>query len=170
MSTEVLVAIVALVSAILGATIGAATTYVVAVREERAAIERETRSHATEVKRAARLIDTELLRAHAAAAICVEKRHWWSGDVQPLSTEAWQKHSGTIAADLSDKAWGELIVAVEAVDHIRDARDRWVKAGLPLDPINDANVEQLRPMLRDITRGRAAIAPFASDSLPVAAQ
>lgn len=164
MSTAIIVAIVALVSTIAGATIGAATTYVLAVRRERADRERDSRSHAIEVKRAARLIHAELSRAQAAAAICVEKRHWWSVDVQPLSTEAWQKYSGTIAADLSDQAWGELIVAAEAVENIRDARDRRVAAGLPLDAITDEIADQLAPMLRDIKRGRGALAPFVSDS------
>jgi hypothetical protein len=163
--TAIIVAIVALVSTIVGATIGAVTNYVLAVRRERADSDKDNRSHAIEVRRAARLIDTELLRAQAAAVICIEKRQWWSGDVQPLATEVWKKYSLIIAADLSDQAWHEVIIAVEAIDHIRDARDRRVEAGLPIDdPISDRTAEQLAPMLRDIRAGRGALAPFMLDS------
>ena len=158
--TAIIVAIVALVS-----TIGAVTNYVLAVRRERADSDKDNRSHAIEVRRAAGMIDAELLRAQAAAVICIEQRHWWSGDVQPLATEAWKKYSGIIAVDLSDQAWHEVIIAVEAIDHIRDARDRRVEAGLPIDdPISDGTAERLAPMLRDIRAGRSALAPFVLDS------
>lgn len=164
MSTAIIVAIVAMLSTIVGATIGAATTYILAVRRERADRERNSRSHAIEIKRAARLIDAELLRAQSAAAICVEKRRWWSVVVQPLSTEAWQKYNGTIDADLSNQAWLEIVIAAEAVENIRDVRIRCVADGLPLDAISDAIAEQISPILRDIARGRDALAPFVSDS------
>ena len=84
MNTAIIVAIVALVSTIVGATIGDATNYFLAIRRERADKERDSLNHAIEVTRAARLIQAELLRAQAAAAICVDKRHWWSGDVVQL--------------------------------------------------------------------------------------
>jgi hypothetical protein len=67
--------------------------------------------------------------------------------------------------DLSDQAWHEVIIAVEAIDHIKDARDRRVEAGLPIDdPISDGTAERLAPMLRDIRAGRDALAPFVLDS------
>ena len=162
--TAIIVAVVA-VSTVVGATIGAVTNYVLAVRRERADCDKDNRSHAIEIKRAARMIDAELLRAQAAAVICIEQRHWWSGDVQPLATEAWKKYSAIIAADLSDQAWNEVIIAVEAIDHIREARDRRVEAGLPIDePISERSAEQLAPMLRDIRAGRGALAPLLLDS------
>jgi len=170
MSTEIIVAIVALVSTLVGATIGAATNYALEARRERADKERDKRNHAIDVKRAARLIDAELLRAQAAAAMYVEKRHWWSADVLQLSTEAWQMHSGSIAPDLSDQAWTAVIVALEAADNIRAARELAVDAGLAADAMSDAGAEQLAPMLRDIILGRAALAPFVLDSPPAAGE
>ncbi len=167
--TAIIVALVALVSTIVGATIGAVTNYVLAVRREKADSVRDTRVHAIEIKRAARLIDAELLRAQAAATICIEKRHWWGRDVQPLSIEAWKKYSDIIAADLSDQAWHQVIIGTEAVDHIRGARDiardSRMEAGLPIsDAISDEIAEQLAPMLRDIRAGRDALAPLMLDS------
>jgi hypothetical protein len=94
--TAIIVAIVALISTVVGATIGAVTNYVLAVRRERADSDKDSRSHAIEVSRAARMIDAELLRGQAAAVMCIEQRHWWSGDVQPLATEAWKKYSAIV--------------------------------------------------------------------------
>lgn len=166
MSTAIIVAIVALVSTVVGATIGAATNYALEARRERADKERDKRNHAIDVKRAARLIDAELMRAQAAAAVCVEKRHWWSADVPQLSTEAWQMHSGSVAPDLSDQAWTAVTAALEAADNIRTARQLAVNAGLVANAISDAGAERLAPMLRDIKLGRAALAPFVVDSPP----
>jgi hypothetical protein len=152
----ILVAIVALVSTITGATIGAATNYLIA-RSDRV---RDDRLHAIKVKRAARLIDAELTRAEAAAEIAIEKRHWWSTDVPDLSTEVWRRYSGTIAADLSDVAWGALIVANESVDNIRSARANAIEAGLVAVDISDEIAATIARMRSDLTRGRDALAPY----------
>ena len=69
--------------------------------------------------------------------------------LQRLSTKAWKKHSGIIAADVSEQAWHEFIVAIEAVDNIRNARDRRVEAGLPVDAVDDVSAAGLAPMLKD---------------------
>jgi len=168
MKATIIVAIVALVSTIVGATIGAATNYALAVKRDKADRERDSRNHTIEVKRAARLIDAELLRALAAVRICVEKRRWWSADVPPLSAEAWQKHGGTIAPDLSDQAWLAVILAIEAVYNIRSARGIAVEAGTADNTISDATAALLAPMLRDVKLGHDALAPFVYDSLPPA--
>lgn len=158
--TPILVAIVALVSTITGAVIGAATNYVIAARKERSDRARDDRLHTIEVKRAARLIDAELTRAEAAAEIALEKRRWWSTDVPDLSTEVWRKYSGTIAADLSDRAWADIIVAIESLDNLRSARANANKAGLGAVDISDAIAATLAPMRTDLTRGRDALAPY----------
>jgi hypothetical protein len=68
-STAIIVAIVAFVSTILGASIGAVTNYVLAVRRERSDRARDSREHAIEVVRAALLLDSELAKAQALAAL-----------------------------------------------------------------------------------------------------
>lgn len=162
----ILVAIVGLVSTIVGAAIGAVTNYVVAERRERADRARDSRIHAIEVKRAARLNIGELLRAQAAAATAIDQRKWWSVDVARLSTDMWQKHSGTIAADLSDEDWGALENASMAADHLRGARDQVDALGQASDPISDAQADMLAPLLGDIRLGHAALAPVTSLPIP----
>jgi hypothetical protein len=68
-NTAILVAIVAFVSTILGATIGPVTNHILAVRRARADRDKEKREHAVEVKRAARLLDSELANAQVLAGL-----------------------------------------------------------------------------------------------------
>lgn len=157
-------AIFGLLGVILGGIITAGSTYLLDRRRERADRERESRNHAIEIKRAARLIDAELLRAQAAASICVGKRHWWSADLPPLSTEAWQKDSAIIATHLSDQAWLDVRVAVEAVDNISRARDLAFEAGEVATAVSVTTAEAVAPMLRDVKIGRGALAPFVADA------
>lgn len=161
-STPIIVAIVAFVSTVLGATIGAATTYVLAVRRERADRDKENRDHAIEVKRASRLVDQELSRAQALAAISIEKRYWVL-DVE-LCTEVWQMHSGTIAPYLSDEAWHAVTIAFQAVEHIKGAKALYLAGVLRDLPISDKCAEGVDVMKNDVTRGREALAPFAWSS------
>jgi hypothetical protein len=158
MNTAIIVAIVALVSTIVGAAIAAATNYLLAARRERADREIDSHSHAIEVKRAARLLDMELAKAQALADISIRKRYWVAG--AELSTEAWQKYGGTIAPDLSNLAWHAITVAFLAVEHIEGSRALYVGGALHDRPISDGNAEGVAPMLRDVTLGREALAPF----------
>ena len=158
MNTAIIVAIVALVSTIVGAAIVAATNYLLAARRERADKETDSRSHAIEIKRAARLLDMELAKAQALATIAIEKRYWV--DSAELSTEAWQTYGGTIAPDLSNLAWHTVTVAFLAVGHIEGSRALYVGGALHDRPISDRNAEGVAPMLRDVTLGREALAPI----------
>jgi hypothetical protein len=160
MNTAIIVAIVALASTIIGAIIGAATNYVLAVRRERTDRERDSRNHTVEIKRAARLIDLELARAQAVVRISIVKRFWVAAETAELSTEAFQKYGGTLAPDLSNQAWRAVANAFMAGDHIKAARAHYPKTALHNVPISDEHAEMAAPMLRDVTLGREALAPF----------
>jgi hypothetical protein len=156
-STAILVAIVSLVSTIVGASIGALTNYILAVRREKADSEKENRAHAIEVKRAARLIDMELAKAQALADIALRKRYWVTEFDAGLSIESWQKYGGTIAPDLSDSAWLALTVAIQALEHIKGSRDLYLSGVLRDLPISDKCVDGIDKMLRDVLLGRDAL-------------
>jgi hypothetical protein len=162
MNVAIVVAIVALVSTILGAAIGAWTTYVLAKRRERADREKEDRDHAVEVKRAARCLDSELLWVRATADRWVKERTWASKAVPlfSLSNEARQKYLDTIAPDLSDEAWTSVINALQAAETIR------VINGMPWDraaAIPDDMTETFVPLLTSIDKGRVGLAPYQLD-------
>jgi len=87
-TTAIIVAIVALVATIVGAAIGAAASYFVALRQERATTESDKRRNAIETKRAARLLYAELNRAASLVDMALDHREWWP-DVVKVSSEAW---------------------------------------------------------------------------------
>jgi hypothetical protein len=162
MSTAIIVAIVAFVSTILGATIGAVTNYVLAVRRERSDRDQASRTLAIEIKRASRLIDLELKKAQALARISINKRYWVPNpDAELLTTEAWQDHGATIAPYLSDQAWQAVTLALMAAEHIKGSRASYLAGPLNELPISDELAAGVDPMLRDVTLGRDALAPYA---------
>jgi len=160
MSTAIIVAIVALVSTVVGATIGAATNYILAVRRERSERDQENRTRAVDIKRASRLIDLELAKAEALAKISITKRHWVPISDAELSAEAWQKHSGTIAPYLSDQAWQAVMIAFLALEHIKGTRAIYLAGALRDQPISDKSAEGVDVMLRDVALGREALGLF----------
>ena len=150
-------AIFGLVGVIIGGVITAGSNYLLERRRERAISQRESRNQAIEIRRAARLIDAELLRARAAASIAIKNKHWWIPDAK-LKTEAWEKYCSVIAPVLSYGDWVAVVKAVLAIDDL--SLDR-----LPGD-IPDSTVELLVPMLQDIEAGLNALAPFVFDVPP----
>jgi hypothetical protein len=155
-------AIFGLLGVFVGGVITAGSSYLLDRRRERVNGQRDSRNRAIEFKRASRLIDTELSRDEAAARICLEKRHWWSPEAQ-LSRGPWEQFVGVIAPDLSDTAWLEVRVAIEAAEHLSLARG----IGLTVsDDISDSTAKQIVPMLRDIEAGRRALDPFVLTAPP----
>lgn len=144
------------VGVILGALIAGGSQYVLDRRRERATIAREQRTAAIEIMRAARMIDLDLSAGETAAYICIEKRHWWT-EAEALTTEYWRLYCSVIAPNLSWSDWTAIRVGAAAVNHLAGARERYIAAGLT-GVLTDADIADLRPMQRDIVRGRTALA------------
>jgi hypothetical protein len=118
-----------------------------------------SRTHAIEVKRAARLIELELAGAEAAATICVEQKIWWSSDMQ-LTTESWQSHRAIIAPELSFTNWhavSRAFLSVEALGKIRGNQN---------GDISESTAEKIVPSLRSIEAGRQCLVPLTRDAPP----
>jgi hypothetical protein len=153
-----------LVGVIVGGIITAGSSFVLAVRRERADRERDSRALAIEVKRAARLIDMELARVQAVATYAIDKRSWHD---QNLSTEAWQKYGALIAPILSNEAWRDVLVAIAAAEYTEASRDEHQSGVLRDIPIPDDSAELITPKLEHVKRGREALAPLVWGVLPV---
>jgi hypothetical protein len=69
--------------------------------------------------------------------------------------------SWTITPDLSNQAWLAVMIAFQAVEHIKGARALYLSGVLRDLPISDKSIEGIDVMQRDVTRGREALAPFA---------
>jgi hypothetical protein len=99
------VACIGLLGVLIGGMITAGANFVLAVRRERVEAERDRRSHAIEIRRAARLIIMELRLGEATAQLYIDKRYWWDHSDIQLKTDAWQKYGDIIAPILSDAEW-----------------------------------------------------------------
>ena len=153
-TTAITVALIGLVGVLVGGIITTGADWILAVRREKAGADRDRRNRAIEVKRAARMIGTELFVAMAAAQICVKKKYWWSADV-PLKTEEWQRYSKVVAPDLSDTEWNAVVAAFMAVETLRTVGDP-----RPTGAITEALADKIVPILRDIEKGINALAPY----------
>jgi len=127
LTVGIIAAIFGLVGVIVGGIITAVSNYLLYQKREKTERERDIRNRIIEIKRSSRLIDADLSYAQAAATICVEKRHWWSTDVSPLTVKGWEQYRDSIAPELSNNAWGAVRVAVEAVNNLKTARDIYYK-------------------------------------------
>ena len=155
-------AIFGLVGVIVGGLITAGSNFVLARRQERASTATESRIHAADLKRAARLIDLELLYAQAAAVRFIEKRRWWSEDLE-LVTESWQQYRAIVAPELSWDDWHGLATAALAVDQMRALQAMARREGLLYHTITEDLSANMTPILSDIRLGRGAIAPLFED-------
>lgn len=164
MNVTIVVAIVALVSTIVGATIGAVTTYILAVRLEREDKARDDRNHAVEVRRAARLLGEELSWIRTELNDWAKNKRWSKATtlaLRTLSTEARQKYIDIIAPDLSDAAWASVTFALRAAESMRV-----IRSSVPPDlsiAIPDDVAETFAPLIKDIEEGRLALAHFGMD-------
>lgn len=73
---------VGLTGVIVGAIIAGGSGYVIARMQRKTAVDAEDRIEARTVRRAARLIDADLMAAEVAASTCVESKQWWPIEVR----------------------------------------------------------------------------------------
>jgi hypothetical protein len=104
-----------LLGVVIGGLITAGSNYLLDRRREFATRQSDERSQAVEIKRAARLIDVEILRAAAAVKIVLESRRWPNAS---LTTDAFKKYGGLLAPVLPYQDWLTLVKAVLAIDSV----------------------------------------------------
>lgn len=142
----------------------------------------EDRREDVATRRAARLIDADLMLAETGARMCVEKKKWWVSD-QRLTSEGWQQYRDVIASRMQWNDWIAVTVAVEAIGDLQGSRDAARKIQLaematnpetrdacaaaqvndlditdPAPDLRERTAAQLTPMLADLMAGRRALA------------
>jgi hypothetical protein len=156
MSTNVTGALVAAIALVTVAVIGYWGTNAVAARRERI----EERARLLDVKRAARLIDMELLYMDTTLALAIQKRRYWELPIHAkLGLVEWEKYRTLIATELPLERWTALLIASEAA---RDVMGTYL-THLAGQPMSDQAVAGLEPMQRDILRGREALRTLTAD-------
>lgn len=136
-----------------------------------------------ETQRAARLIDSDLMFAEVAAESCINNKKWWVKS-QRLTTDGWQQYRDIIVSKLSWSDWVAVMVAIQAVNQLQEARDAYLNIQLaemtmdskmdnivasakrhnldivhpaPAIPV-DIIATQIKPKLVHISGGRTALA------------
>jgi hypothetical protein len=109
--------------------------------------------------KASKLICTELLRARAAAKICVEEKHWWSVDLQP-TTEAWQNYRPVIARELSITGWSAVVSGFEALENLVKEASQVGEIG---GTLTEETAARIVPLLHEIELGCIALAALSRE-------
>jgi hypothetical protein len=148
----------------------------------------EEQREEVDIRRAARVIDADLLVAVMAVGFAVEKKKWWPAPDVKLTLDGWERHRDVIAPHLPWSDWLAVLVAVRAAGDLQaardDARSRQL-AQMSTDPntrrfyadaqklnievadatpgISEATVTLLIPMLNDVEAGRTALRSLTRD-------
>jgi gas vesicle protein len=163
-NTPLLVGLVALIGTLLGAIIGAVTQYLIATQKQKDAAKAEEGRNRIEIKRAARLIQMELLAGYAALKSIVKFRAW---TLAKTGTDDWKKYSHVLAPVMSDKDWLDLCVAEMSLDYIESSRDKAVGATPPMYELSEQLSVALNVDLERIDRGLTVLQPWHLDPQPL---
>lgn len=153
-------ALIALVGGLIGATIGSVTNYLIAWQKQKNDTKAEERKNQIEIKRAARLIQMELLAGFSALNAAIKMRAWV---LTEISTCDWKKYSHVLAPIMPDKDWLDLCVAEMSLDYVESARVKAVKATLPTYELPESFVAVLNKDAERINRGLEVLKPWHLD-------
>jgi uncharacterized membrane protein YccC len=129
-NTPLLVGIVAFVGTLLGALIGAVTNYFIARQKQKL----DDRKDALEVKRAARLIQMELLLGFGTIQDTVSQRRY---NMSKADNSNWLKYAHVLAPVLSDDEWVKICVAETSFELILSMRKMAHDNGRENDDLGD---------------------------------
>jgi hypothetical protein len=145
----------------------------------------ERRRRKVEIRRAARLIDADLLFAQVMAQVCLDKKLWW-GSNQALTAKGWQQYRDVIASELPTDDWRDVLIGIKTIEDLQLLRDSAAKvrrAEMLLNPetadqvlaaealnlamtepwaVSDDAIPHIKPMLGALEAGRAALTPLTS--------
>jgi hypothetical protein len=155
MQVPILVGIMSLAGTIIGGSIVTVGNYCLAQMRQQAEDNKEAITRAGELRKACRLIETELTFVWVTVGTCLEDNRWWH---EELTTESWQQCKGVLA-DLPFPVWSEAALAVSAVQGLQ----RLAAAPRPTEHPEVVPEPFMRAILvhRDsIDVGRRALQPY----------
>ena len=148
----------------------------------------ENKREGRTVRRAARLIDADLMFGEVSAKISIKDKQWWDKDNR-LTTDGWQQNRDIIASKLSWGHWLAVMIAVEAINYLQISRAAALRIQLakmkadskltdvieaaerldldivdPAPTIDKAKLPYIKNRLFDIEAGRAALVSLTRDS------
>ena len=154
-------ACIALIASLIGSSIGALTTYLVAKQREKSEIATESRKHLHEHRRATQMIRMEFLNARALANIEIEAKKYTSIGVD-VSTGAWKDYCHFLAPVMNNDDWCTLCIAAMSAEHVIKSRDGALKndSNAVDAPLSDVGVEGLKEDLKLLSDGLDVLQRF----------
>lgn len=114
------------------------------------------RDHQIEQKRAARLLEMDLIDAIATIQMSISLGTWWSEDLGYFSISSWSSCRPILACELPRDAWKEVSLALASTNDIRAIHN--LSKGQKL---TDTDKDFLNERLPGITAARDALSAFA---------
>jgi len=109
MSANLLPAVFGLIGVVLGGLITTGSSYLLESW-------REKRSRAFKLKRAARLMESNLINVHADVTLSLRDKKWILDSLVNYTSGAWSQHEAILAEDLPDETWAALAAALLCVE------------------------------------------------------
>jgi hypothetical protein len=157
MEVPILVGIMSLAGTIIGGSIVTGGNYYLARMRQQAEDNKEAITRAGELRKACRLIDSELVVVTSEVEVCLRDKRWWPFD-EKFTSEAWQQYKSVLAG-LPYPAWGAALLAANAVHDLR----RLAAAPRPTEEpevVGEATVKTIIVLQDRIEAGRRALLPY----------
>lgn len=138
-----------------GVVAGIITSWLLAQKRERSEAKKEEAARDIELKKAARLVLSNLLEILTLAELCLDQ-HWrWVPDDR-VNTNAWEKYKDVLAATLPDDDWWNVFLAFAQSSNLKSL-------GLPDRPIGEVSVaiySTIVPLIKSMERGIEVLSPY----------
>jgi hypothetical protein len=148
-----------LLGVIVGGLITAGSSYLLDERRSKREREREEQNRLIEIKRAARLIDLDLLTATAYATLAFKNDRYWSSTDSPLKIKAWDDYAAVLAPAASSDVWNKIRLGINAVQHLNAYRaSDAVASGEECFPLLSSTLKSdMERLLDNIKNARGAL-------------
>ena len=113
-----------LIGVIVGGLITAGSAFILEQRREQGEQQKEQRTHDTEVRTAARLVDLDFRIARACAKISIQHLEWYDTPREPLTCQHWDKYRATLASELPLDDWITVLTCVLSVSEMSFHREQ----------------------------------------------
>ncbi len=154
------------VGVIVGGLITAGSSYLLDERRSKREREREERDRLTEIKRAARMIDLDLLTAAGHATFAHKNNCYWSSRDSPLNLEGWNDYAAILAPAASTDVWSKIRLGINAVRHLNEYRafDASASGEECFPPLSNTLKTDLERLLDNIAKARGALTSLWKES------
>jgi hypothetical protein len=155
-----------LIGVIVGGLITAGSCYLLDERRSKREREREERNRLTEIKRAARMIDLDLLTAAGHATFAHKNNRYWGPGDSPLKLKGWDDYAAILAPAASTDVWSKIRLGINAVRHLNEYRalDASTSDEECFPPLSNTLKSDMERILNNITNARGALTSLWKES------